>query len=145
MIEETTFQKLYRPGTSELIPERVVMAKPPSRRRYEKENPTVSVRLPREAKEWLEAEAEKRGTSKSRIIKEALNVYQKETEAIRQEAFDEGFTAGYQGAVDEIDPFVASMRCLECGEILDRVDLRDKESRGIVVRPVETTCKTCRD
>ena len=75
---------------------------PPSRKRYEQENPTISVRLGREFKEMLD---EVRGeTSYSLFIKELL---QQQKGKIKR-----AYNAGYKKAEDE---WKVWFHCTECG------------------------------
>ena len=64
--------------------------KPPSRAKYEKEHPTIAVRVSKELKEVLEAIRAKKGDSYAEIIKEGLM-----SAAEYQKAFDEGFEEGF--------------------------------------------------
>ena len=65
---------------------------PPSRKRYEERNPTVSARVSRELKEQLQETMEKTGKSFADVLKEGLRVQ----EPSAKEAYDRGYKAGHK-------------------------------------------------
>jgi flagellar biosynthesis/type III secretory pathway protein FliH len=74
--------------------------KPPSRERYEKNNPVWSVRMPKELIETLEAELKLNGQSKREFIGVALKKQMLNVEEIRvtsrKKGYDQGYEKGYQ-------------------------------------------------
>lgn len=84
------------------------MRKPPSRIRYERENPTISFRMDRETYEKIKALQRKSGKSLAEVIKESLGFIERSTE----EAYQRGFEDGYLQAKNL---YRFSIQCAECG------------------------------
>jgi hypothetical protein len=64
---------------------------PPSRVRYEKTHPVVSIRLRQEDKAKLLEMSEKTGKSPARLVQEALDLFKRDIEA----AYNEGYKDGW--------------------------------------------------
>jgi flagellar biosynthesis/type III secretory pathway protein FliH len=100
-------------------------SKPPSRRRYEEQNPTVSFRISKEKKEklnslvnnlevtkkeWFESIIDEESTKCSAVFQQGLTKGEKEGfEKGHAEGYDEGYKHAYQ-------EFVAKVPCAVCGE-----------------------------
>lgn len=100
-------------------------SKPPSRRRYEAENPTVSFRISKDAKEELEALTEDLEITKKcwfeQLIQEEedrySDVFQEGHSKGKQEGYDDGYEDGYEeGRKDGYQEFVATVPCIDCGK-----------------------------
>jgi predicted DNA-binding protein len=91
---------------------------PPSRDRYEKANPTVSFRLPKETNDELEIMREKEGKSNADIMKIGmgkLGAKAAEDNKIRDEALLEGYNAGFS---DAEKAFKVMYPCNVCSELV---------------------------
>jgi len=64
---------------------------PPSRVRYEKSHPVVSIRLRQEDKTKLLEISEKTGKSPARLVQEALDLFKRDIEAVYNEGYKEGW------------------------------------------------------
>ncbi len=81
--------------------------KPPSRIRYEQENPTVSVRVTRELYDQLLEFRQKTGESLGDILREALH--------IQQELYKQAYNKGYNDARKK---YRVIYRCNKCKKII---------------------------
>ncbi len=82
---------------------------PPSRLRYESNNPTVSARVSQEIKEELDELRLMSGLSMADILKAGLDRLKPDTEA----SYERGLKDGYQIAKEE---FEVMAQCFGCGE-----------------------------
>jgi len=92
--------------------------KAPSRVRYERNNPTVSCRVPREIYDTLQDIKEREGKSSADILKIGLGILKVKAEKrdeIREEAYSEGYNDGYRNAELE---FKIMYPCSVCGETI---------------------------
>ena len=87
------------------------MRKPPSRIRYERENPIISFRVDRETYEKINALQRKSGKTLAQLVKEALGLLERSTE----EAYHRGFEEGCSQARDR---YKFTIPCTDCGEEL---------------------------
>lgn len=90
--------------------------KPPSREKYERENPVVSFRAPKEIYGSLQVVKEKQGKSYLDIMKAGLGLYEvkvRAEEEVRREAYDEGFE---EAANIACDAFLVTYPCSKCGK-----------------------------
>jgi hypothetical protein len=92
--------------------------KPPSRERYEEENPTVSFRISREKKETLDELVENLGVTKKDWFESIIEDEATEFDDVRETAYDEGYE---DGRAD----FQIKVPCAVCGE---RVILRQEHN-----------------
>lgn len=67
---------------------------PPSRRRYEERNPTLSLRLSTDEREKLLKMSASTGESLSSILRQGLLLVEASTEKAREEGYKEGHTKG---------------------------------------------------
>jgi len=82
---------------------------PPSRLRYESNNPAVSVRVSRELKDELDEIRATSGMSMGDILKAGLDRLKPDTE----EAYDRGYIDGYEVAKEE---YQVMATCWGCGK-----------------------------
>ena len=82
---------------------------PPSRLRYESNNPTVSLRISQELKGKLEDLKEMSGLSIADILKAGLDKLEPDV----HQFYDQGLKDGYQIAKEE---FEVMAQCSRCGE-----------------------------
>jgi len=90
--------------------------KSPSREKYERNNPVVSHRVPKELHDRLQVAKEKEGLSNTDILKIGLGVIEpkiRAEEKVRQEAYDGGFEDGINAA-EEL--YAVTYRCSRCGK-----------------------------
>lgn len=85
--------------------------KPPSRERYERENPNVTFRIAREKKEKLDQMVDEMEMTKKDWIESVIDDTEQNFEAARDTAYREGF----QNAREE---FEVTVPCAECGEAM---------------------------
>jgi len=100
---------------------------PPSRKRYEQDNPVVSCRLPREIYDRLRVAKEKEGMSYADIFKVGLGLLEvkmRAEEEVREEAREEGKIDGYDLA-EYVYKF--SFPCSVCGKpiVLDTEEKKE--------------------
>jgi flagellar biosynthesis/type III secretory pathway protein FliH len=101
------------------------MSKPPSRRRYEAENPTVSFRISKEAKRELELLVEDPDQSKKDWF-EALIADERGRYSVifeqghtkgKKRGYEDGYDEGYEeGRKDAYQEYVPVVPCEDCGE-----------------------------
>jgi flagellar biosynthesis/type III secretory pathway protein FliH len=91
--------------------------KPPSRERYEAENPVVSFRISREKKENLEELVAEHGTTKKDWLESVITDASQQYDAVWQQGhtkgYEEGKQEGYQEAKAE---YLVEAPCDVCGE-----------------------------
>lgn len=100
-------------------------SKPPSRRRYEKENPTVSFRISKEKKEELDSLVEGLEMTKKEWFEDIIAdeagrfsaVFQQGKTKGEKKGREEGYEQGYEeGRKEAYEEFVATVPCKRCGE-----------------------------
>jgi len=94
--------------------------KSPSREKYEKENPTVSGRVPKETRDRLYANLAKQGMS----LADALKVLAGELE-VKVRPVDEARKAGYEEAKNR---YMVPYPCSVCGEPIPITSPKAKEA-----------------
>ncbi len=94
----------------------------PSREKYEKENPTVSARLPKETRDKLRGVLAKQGIS----LTDALKVLAGELE-IKIGPIDEARKAGYEDAKNR---YMVPYSCNGCGKPILITSPKAKEAAG---------------
>jgi hypothetical protein len=94
--------------------------KSPSRERYEKENPTVSGRMPKEKRDKFYAKLAKSGRS----VSDALNSLADDLE-LKVRPIDEARQAGYKEAKDR---YMVTFPCSVCGETIPITSSKTKEA-----------------
>ena len=97
---------------------------PPSRSRYEKHNPTVSIRVSRELYDRLKTLREQNDKSLGDILREALGVQEPATRA----AYSRGHRKGYATA-EKL--YRVDFRCSVCN---GRLTIDDDTSKGAVAK-----------
>ena len=83
-------------------------SKPPSRERYEEENPVVSFRISREKKAKLDSMMEDFDLTKKAWFESVIDETEQDYAAVREEAHE----TGYQEAKEK---YAVSVPCAECG------------------------------
>ena len=73
----------------------VVRDVPPSRRRYEERNPTLSLRMNADERAKLIELGARTGQSLSAILRQGLAVVETDTQAARQAGYDQGYASGF--------------------------------------------------
>ncbi len=96
--------------------------KSPSRIKYEKENPTVSARLPKETRDMLRGVLAKLGMS----LAHALRVLAGELE-VKVRPSDEARQLGYKEAKNR---YMVTFPCSICGELMPITGQKAKEAVG---------------
>ena len=86
---------------------------PPSRLRYESNNPTISIRVSQELREELEELKIATGFSMSDILKVGLDKMKPDAEASYERGLSDGYEMGYEGGKEE---FEVKATCLVCGK-----------------------------
>ncbi len=102
--------------------------KSPSREKYEKENPTVSARLPKKTRERLRIVLVKLGMSLADALKVLvgdLEVKTKPIDEARQEAYDKGWEDGIEAAEGL---YAVSCPCSKCGKKKTVTDEDEKKA-----------------
>ena len=94
--------------------------KSPSREKYEKENPTVSARLPKETRDKLRGVLARLGVS----LADALKVLAGDLE-VKIRPIDEARQAGYEEAKNR---YMVTFPCSVCGEMIPITNLKTKEA-----------------
>ena len=84
---------------------------PPSRFRYEKSNPTISVRVSQEIKEELEELKITTGFSMSDILKVGLDKMKPDAEASYERGLSDGYEMGYQGGKEQFEVMATCWGC----------------------------------
>jgi len=92
--------------------------KPPSRERYETNNPTVSFRASRGLHEKLNEIREKTGKSYADIIKESLGVQKTQAKNAYKKGYDAGYDIGFEHGIQMSQQFCLG-NCSVCGEYLE--------------------------
>jgi hypothetical protein len=92
--------------------------KPPSREKWEQNNPTVSGRVPKETRDGLYANLAKHGMS----LTDALKVLAGELE-IKAKSLDEEWKVGYEEAQKR---FMVRFACDVCGQMMPVTDPKEK-------------------
>ncbi len=98
---------------------------PPSRIRYEQNNPTVSCRVPLEVYERLQAVREAEGKSFADLLKIGLEIVEpkiKTARKARTEGFDEGYEEGYADAEHKYKVTYACRKCRKTTEITSQAE-----------------------
>jgi predicted CopG family antitoxin len=102
---------------------------PPSRKKYEQSNPTISCRVPRQVYDRLKEIKKAEGKSIADILKAGLGLFEvkrRNEETIRQEAYDKGWEDG----VNTTEALYAvTYRCSNCRK--EMVVTSDKEKKAI--------------
>jgi len=97
--------------------------KSPSRERYEKENPTVSGRMPREKRDKFYANLEKSGRS----VSDALNSLADDLE-LKVRPIDEAMKASYEEAKNL---YMVTFPCAVCGK---QIPITSRKAKDAVMR-----------
>jgi predicted CopG family antitoxin len=87
---------------------------PPSRKRYEQSNPTISCRVSRQVYDRLQEIKKAEGKSMADILKVGLGLFEvkrRDEKTIRQEAYDEGWEKGIN---DAEALYAVTYRCSNC-------------------------------
>ena len=90
--------------------------KSPSRDKFEKENPTVSARVPKETRDRLYANLAKLGMSLAdalKVLAGELEIKARPIDEVRQQIYDEGWEKGIEDA-EEL--YAVSCPCSKCGK-----------------------------
>lgn len=107
---------------------------PPSRLRYEKRNPTISCRVPREVYDRLVAVKKSEKGSFASILKTGLGMIEaqrrKEAE-IRKAALDQGYKNGYALAERR---YKVTYPCSACGETIELSSNDEKQAAVAYMR-----------
>ena len=109
--------------------------KPPSRERYEKENPVVSFRVPRKTKELLNESKERDGKSNAYYLQVGLGVTgaeAKKEEEVREQAYGDGYEEGYAEAQRT---YGVTYRCAVCGRPITVSSKEAKEAIKLQIAP----------
>lgn len=100
-------------------------SKSPSRRRYEQNNPTVSIRISRETKDQLDELVDDLEKTKKSWFEELIEEERGRFRAVFKQGFtkgkdqgvEEGYEEGYrEGRRAGYQEFVATVPCVNCGE-----------------------------
>ena len=101
--------------------------KSPSREKYEKENPTVSARLPKEARERLRIALVKLGMSSADALKVLIGDLEVKTKPI-DEAWQAGYDKGFEDGIEAAERLYAvSCPCSKCGKNKTVTDEDEKQ------------------
>ncbi len=112
-------------------------SKPPSRRRYEEENPTVSFRISKNSKEELDQlvqdlDLTKKGWFEGVIAEESGRfsaVFEQGFTKGEKKGYDDGYDDGYEeGRQDAYQEYVSVVPCADCGEPVP-VNTEERRSR----------------
>ena len=101
---------------------------PPSRKRYEEDNPVVSCRVPKELYNRLRAIKKAEGKSMADVLKAGLGLFEVKVRAekeVRQEAYDEGHINGYELAESE---YKVTYPCSICGKSIEVTTEEEKKA-----------------
>jgi hypothetical protein len=101
---------------------------PPSRVKYDRDNPVVSFRVKRKDKDRFIAIREKLGMSNGDVYKAGLGVIEVKVRAeaeIRQEGYEEGQLSGYELAESE---YKVTYPCSICGKSIEVTTDKEKEA-----------------
>ncbi len=113
---------------------------PPSRFRYEKSNPTISVRVSQEIKEELEELKITTGFSMSDILKVGLDKMKPDAEASYERGLSDGYEMGYQGGKEQ---FEVMATCWGCGKA--HVPVVGETMKAVAAQKLIGWCpKSCR-
>jgi hypothetical protein len=105
-----------------------VIHKPPSRVRYEKNNPTVSCRVSKELYDNLDRVKKREGKSFTDILKLGLGEIEDIEEKVNN-ARTNGFNKGYQKGYAEAESmFKVTFRCNNCHQIIVVDDAAEKKA-----------------
>jgi len=94
--------------------------KPPSRKKYEKENPTVSGRMPKEKRDKFYANLAKSGRS----VSDALNSLADDLE-LKVRPIDEARRQSYEEAKNH---YMVTYPCSVCGKLIPLTSTKAKEA-----------------
>jgi hypothetical protein len=100
----------------------------PSRKRYEKAKPVISLRVPKELHDRMLVAKEKEGMSYTDILKAGLGMFEvkiRAEEEVRQDAYDEGQLNGYELAESV---YKVTFPCKACGKPITVEDEATKEA-----------------
>ena len=107
---------------------------PPSRKKYEEDNPVVSCRVPKELYNRLRAIKKVEGKSMTDILKAGLGLFEVKVRAekeVKQEAYEEGQLNGYELAESE---YKVTYPCSICGKSIEVTTEEEKKAiRGYMV------------
>ena len=102
---------------------------PPSRKKYEEDNPVVSCRVPKELYNRLRAIKKAEGKSMADVLKAGLGLFEvkvRTEKEVKQEAYEEGQINGYELAESE---YKVTYPCSICGESIEVTT--DEEKKAI--------------
>jgi len=101
---------------------------PPSRKKYEEDNPVVSCRVSKELYNRLRAIKKTEGKSMADILKAGLGLFEVKVRAekeVRQEAYEEGQLNGYELAESE---YKVTYPCSICGKSTEVTTEEEKKA-----------------
>jgi len=102
--------------------------KSPSREKFEKENPTVSARVPKETRDRLYANLAKLGMSLAdalKVLAGELEIKVRPIDEVRQQIYDEGMEYG-MGAIEDL--YAVKYPCSKCGKEMVVTDENEKKA-----------------
>jgi len=103
------------------------MSKPPSRLRYEKSHPVLSIRVNQEVRKHIKDHQRKTGKSVADILKEAIRIQDESYELARLEGHEEGFN-------EAKSQYRISFPCGVCGQEIEITNEDTKQAvRGYMV------------
>ena len=104
--------------------------KPPSRIKYEREHPTISVRVDPDLRARLDIVRESLGKSIRQILREAVGLQEVETQMAREDGVLQGRSAGYEEGFDEAKrKYLVAYRC-RCGRPIEVTSENVKAAAG---------------
>lgn len=101
---------------------------PPSREKYERDNPVVSFRVSRKEYDVLQATKKKEGRSNADIMRAGLGLFEvkiRAEEEIRQQAYEKGQVNGYELAESD---FKITYPCSRCKKMIEVTTEEEKKA-----------------
>lgn len=102
--------------------------KTPSRIKYERDHPTVSLRVTKELKDRLQAVKEAEGSSITDVLKVGVSLSEvkvRKEKEVRAQAYDEGYAEGYR---DAEGLYKVTYPCKICGKTIEVMNVKEKEA-----------------
>jgi len=102
--------------------------KTPSRIKYERDHPTVSLRVTKELKDRLQAVKEAEGSSITDVLKVGAGLSEvkvRKEKEVRAQAYDEGYNEGYKDA-EEL--YKVTYLCKICRKTIEVMSVKEKEA-----------------
>ena len=113
---------------------------PPSRLRYESNNPTISIRVSQELKEELEELKITSGLSLADILNAGLEKLKPDVDQFYDQGLKEGYEMGYEMAEEE---FKVMATCLGCGKA--HITVVGETMKAVAAQKLMGWCaKSCR-